>query len=198
MRDENFCIGELLVRTADGDETAFAQIHQHYWNEIYALALAFLKSPAIAEDIIQEVFIKLWLKRTQLTDIQEFTPYLMVMVRNEIISHLRKDATRQKQLQQYISGAAAAQELPAASIAETTAVIHSALAQLPPKQQQIFAMSREQGLSHEAIAAQTGLSKKTVANTITIALNAIRTYLHRNGYLYWTGIPLLLRAFLIF
>ncbi|SHM03829.1 RNA polymerase sigma-70 factor, ECF subfamily [Chitinophaga jiangningensis] len=195
MRDENLSISELLVRTADGDETAFAQIHQHYWNEVYALALAFLKSPALAEDIIQEVFIKLWLKRTQLTEIQEFTPYLMVMVRNEIISHLRKAATRQKQLEQYSNGSLSLQELPAASITETTAVINSALASLPPKQQQIFAMSREQGLSHEAIAAQTGLSKKTVANTITIALNAIRTYLHRNGYLYWTGIPLLIKAF---
>ncbi|MBV7533813.1 RNA polymerase sigma factor [Chitinophaga sp. sic0106] len=198
MRDENISIGELLVRTADGDETAFAQIHQHYWNEVYSLALAFLKSPAMAEDIIQEVFIKLWLKRTQLTEIKEFTPYLMVMVRNEIISHLRKDATRQKQLQQYMTGTLLAQELPAASITETSAVISSALASLPQKQQQIFAMSRDEGLSHEAIAAQTGLSKKTVANTITIALNAIRTYLHRNGYLYWTGIPLLIRAFQIF
>lgn len=196
MMDEKAdSVKELLRRIAGGDEEAFAALHQYYWNEIYSLALAFLKSPDAVEDVLQEVFVKLWLKRTSLTAIQDFTPYLMVMVRNEIISEMRRNTVRQQRMEQYLADSGALVQVPRMPTGETAILISTALARLPAKQQQIFILSREEGLSHEIIAQKTGVSKKTVSNTITIVLNHLRTFLRHQGHLSWIWGVMLLQVF---
>ncbi len=93
----------ILTGMAAGSSTAFAALHRRYWNDIYSLALSFLKSPHAAEDIVQEVFVKLWLRRETLPEVREFRPYAMVMARNEIISAMRKDAVRQKRHDRFLT-----------------------------------------------------------------------------------------------
>lgn len=186
MNDEvSSNISALLARVALGDQTAFAELHRYYWHEIFTLALSFLKSPELAEDILQEVFVKLWLKREDLPSIEDFTPYLMVMVRNEVISFLRRNTVQEKLKRLYWENNAGENTIPDLSSGDTAVLIAAALARLPEKQQYVFNLSREKGLSHEQIAKETGLSPKTVSNTITIVLNHLRIFLHRKGYLGW-------------
>lgn len=176
----------MLTDMAAGSSTAFAALHRRYWNEIHSLALSFLKSPPAAEDIVQEVFVKLWLRREALPEIREFRPYLMVMVRNEIISAMRKDAVRQKRHDRFLSELGPLHTAgPAAPVSETERVVRAALDALPAKQREIFALSREEGLPHEQIAERTGLSRKTVSNTITLVLNHLRIALSKHGLGAW-------------
>ncbi|MGN6416484.1 MAG: RNA polymerase sigma factor [Pseudobacter sp.] len=172
----------LLLRIAEGQQDAFAELHGRYWNEVYSLALAFLKNPHQAEDLVQEVFLKLWVKRDQLPSIKDFTPYFMVMVRNEIIDAVRRMARQQKKHAQYISNLIEYPQQPLPlSDADTAARIRKALAELTERQLLIFSLSRDEGLSHEAIAERLGISKKTVSNTITQVLNHLRTSLSSRG-----------------
>ncbi|WP_127129546.1 RNA polymerase sigma factor [Pseudoflavitalea rhizosphaerae] len=177
---------ELLNRIAAGDQEAFASLHHQYWDECYGLALAFLKSPDQAEDVVQDVFLKLWVKRSSLPAIKDFTPYFMVMVRNEIINYLRQLAQRQKKHAQYVSdNSVHLQQFFSVSDADTASIIQKALSELTERQQQIFSLSRDNGLSHEEIAEQLGLSKKTVSNTITQVLNHLRITLYQHGLMAW-------------
>jgi RNA polymerase sigma-70 factor (ECF subfamily) len=174
---------EVVRRLATGDEKAFEYLYRHYWDQLYSLALAFLKSPTLAEDTLQEVFTKLWLKRESIAVTKEFKPYFMAMVRHEIINTLRK-----KKLHLLIQGI---DEIVVVSNSdlknafndkEITGLVREALVRLPERQQQIFLMSREQGLTHELIARKMNISKKTIANIITLTLNHIREYLNQHGY----------------
>lgn len=176
----------LLTRIAGGDQEAFAELHQQYWDEVYSLALTFLKSPDQAEDIVQEVFLKLWVKRAMLPSINDFRPYFMVMVRNEIINYLRQLAQRNRKHAQYISDNSMypPQLFPVAD-PDTAAIIKKALSELTERQALIFSMSRDEGLSHEEIAEKLGISKKTVSNTITQVLNHLRTTLYQRGLMAW-------------
>jgi RNA polymerase sigma-70 factor (ECF subfamily) len=176
---------ELLEGIAAGDQQAFAQLYRHYWNEIYHLALSFLKSPAQAEDTIQEVFVKLWHKRETLPALQDFRPYFMVMVRNEIINTLRRNHRHLliQGMEPVIIPTEGSPQEALMNSKEATALVKEALSSLPVRQQQIFNLSREQGLTHEQIAQQMQMSKKTVANLITLTLNHIREHLSREGYL---------------
>jgi hypothetical protein len=79
----------LLLRVAAGEEPAFALIVDRYWGKLYAVAMDFLKSGPDAEDIVQEVFMKLWVKREGLAMIERFDSWLFIVARNQIISRMR-------------------------------------------------------------------------------------------------------------
>ena len=87
----------LLLRIAGGDKVAFKRMYDHYWDDLYALALPFLKSTEAAQDTVQEVFLKVWVRRASLPAIEDFHAYIFVMLRNEMIGALRK-STRVKRL----------------------------------------------------------------------------------------------------
>ncbi|MBO9732108.1 MAG: RNA polymerase sigma-70 factor [Chitinophaga sp.] len=187
---------EFLDAIAGGDEQAYAQLYRHYWNEVYSLALSFLKSPALAEDTLQEVFVKLWLKRESIHEWKDFRAYFMTMVRHEIINTMRQ-GKRQLLIRDLHAGVDAVEAAPPEALLhskETIALLQNAVNTLPVKQREVFLLSRTNGLTHDQIAAQMQLSKKTVANLITLALNQIREYLNQQGYL----IELLLVAACLF
>lgn len=177
-------IGEekaLLEKTAAGDKAAFKSLYDHYWDDLYALALSFLKSPDWAQDLVQDIFVKLWVKRAELPSIGQFRPYIFVMVRNGIVSALRQKRLRDR-YRQSLPGhfLAAAADSPLGG-KELEGLIREAVARLPPPQDLLIRLTREQGLSHEEIAERLGMAKKTVSNNLTKALNSIRLYLRSHG-----------------
>lgn len=159
-------------------------MHDLYWNDVYSLALAFTKSPQAAEDLVQEVFIKLWMKRDALGHVENFQAFFRIMVRNQVISALRKNKKQEKDLQAFIKTTNPIEpHLITPEVNEATRLVSKIILQLPTRQQQIFRMSREQGLNHDDIASQLNVSKKTVSNTITIVLALIRKQLYKNDLL---------------
>jgi RNA polymerase sigma-70 factor (family 1) len=175
---------ELLSKIAEADEKAFEAIVDHYWNKIYSIAIIFTKSPELAKDIIQDVFLKVWSKRECLPAIERFDSWLFIVARNEIFNSMRKKgpvlpvdlcvAEREAG-----NGLSPEESLDLKQLQE---LIKKGTELLPPQQKLIFTMSREQGISHEEICKELNLARSTVKNSLVKALNFLRNYvqLHAN------------------
>ena len=172
---------QLLQLLQEKNEEAFAEIYNRYWKRIYTLALSYLKSPEAAQDIVQDIFIKIWTNKQSLLHVREFKPYIFVSARNLIISSLRNkvfhvsldpDEPVEEEIffpeRQF-------------SYRESLDMLHKAIEQLPLQQRTAYNLSRNQGLRYEEIAQQMGISPLTVRTHISKALHFIRKYLTDNG-----------------
>ena len=180
----------LLQQIALGDELAFRELYNRHWNRLYAFAFSWLKVSLTAEDVVQEVFLKLWIHRAQLGAVKNIEDYLFIICRNAVINLLEKDAARLRAGEQLLPE----REDPllpdaALQLKEMRSIIQEAVEQLPPQQRQIFKMSREEGLTHEQIAHRLGIVKETVKNHLVRALNTLRKNCDPNNTLlllaYW-------------
>jgi RNA polymerase sigma-70 factor (family 1) len=170
----------LLHQIAAGDGKAFAIIIGRYWNNIYSQALTYIKSTHSAQDIVQEVFLKVWEKRATLPAIERFDSFLFIITRNHIISELRKKIALP--LNNDLSESFKEESIipdKIFSLKQLNDLINKAINLLPQQQKTAFLLSRDQGSSYEAIAIEMELSKETVKKHIGKALNFLRTYIRR-------------------
>ncbi len=175
---------ELCRRIAVGDEQAFQTLFRLHRDRLFAFAVRFTKSAAAAEDIIQDVFLKLWEQPDLLEKAENPPAYIFILVRNKTLDYLRKisnDQRLQQEVWLFIAHAQRQAEdtFEKVDAKETEQLINEAVQQLPPQQQKIFILSRTKGLSHEQIAEQLGISKNTVKNHLIAALGTIRKYLNK-------------------
>lgn len=173
---------ELLRLMAEGDEAAYRQLFHLHWNNVYSVALVLTKSVPLAEDMVQDIFLKIWQKRADFTEIERFEDYLFIMARNHIFNELKKksrDDNFRQQVTSFFEDSINNTDL-ALLTKETQQQINLAVAQLTPQQQLVYRLSREQGLSHEAIAQQLDISRNTVRNHMVQSLKTIREYLKDN------------------
>jgi RNA polymerase sigma-70 factor (ECF subfamily) len=184
---------EVLKLLSLGSEYAFTQVFDRYRDKIYSIAFRFLKSPVYAEETVQDVFLKLWMKRAGVNEIRHFENYLFTMSRNHIFDQLKKQSHEQKLLDRYST------EIPTSvddtdfgvRSAEYQKLLDAAIDQLSPQQKKVYRLAKINGLSHEAIAVEMSLTKATVKNYMANALISIRHYLdnHLDTFVF---IPLLL------
>jgi RNA polymerase sigma-70 factor (ECF subfamily) len=174
LYDEN----EILFKVASGDQKAFTILVDNYWNKVYSHALAYTKSSSRAQEITQDVFLKIWYKRKSLPEIRDFKNYLFILSRHHIISAMRKklgDFTCNDLLETPEGTLIPDQQL---EYKETWNLILEGIEKLPTARKAIFKMSRLEGLSYEDIAEKRNISKNTVKEHIVLALNFLRTYIH--------------------
>lgn len=170
---------ELLQLLAGGDESAYKQLYDLYRNRIYSLALQITKSKPVAEDVLQEVFVSIWLNRHKLPGLENFHAWVRTITRNNLYNRLRRIATEETFLREIIS-----QKLPEGTEGSDTVaynelkkILHQAIAQLTPQQRNVYVLGKEEGLRYEQIAEQLHLSRDTVKYHMTEALSSIRKYL---------------------
>lgn len=175
----------LLARIAAGDKDAFQIFYANHWSAIHAVALAWLKSPEWAQDVVQDVFIKLWDKREKLTEVEDPRSYLFIMGRNEIISAFKRNsrALLLTSIDRYAEVLEGGYLQPdhALGLKQSENFVRAAVEQLSPRQKLIFQLTRQEGLSHEEIADKLGLTKETVSNHATRALHSIRVFLRHHS-----------------
>lgn len=175
--------GDLLLRVADGDGSAYRELFQHYWPRVYSVALIFVKAPELAEDAAQDVFAHLWVKRTLLPGVKEFRPYLMTTARNLILNKLRGQVLTNEYAEYLHEFFADPMSDPASmlELKDIHQLIEDGIDQLTPQQQKVFRLSRQQGLSHAEIARVTGLSQRTIKNYMVSAILSLRNYLGKHA-----------------
>lgn len=169
---------ELLSQILQGNENAFRIVFDHYRDAIYSFALKVVQHEVIAEEIVQDVFVKIWMNRNGLSAVRNFADFLFIITRNHTLNCLRRLA-KEKKLTIAASG-----ELPTEAIsAEATVlqrdydrVLQQAIDRLPPQQKLVFTLSRLQGLSREEIAAQLNISTGTVKTHMKQATRSIKVY----------------------
>jgi RNA polymerase sigma-70 factor (family 1) len=174
----------LLARVSNGDEAAFALLLKKHSNNLYSQALAYTKSSEVAQDIVQDVFLKIWLKRGELKAIERFDSYLFIMTRNRIISVIRKKLTVpvSDDMQELIkeNSPSAEERL---SLKQAERILEKGILAMPPQRQLVFKLSRMEGMSYAQIGEQLGISTSTVKGHIVQALNFLRDYFRIHGEL---------------
>ena len=180
---------EILRQIAHGDETAFRLLFNEHWQNIYGVAYMLTKSAPIAEDMVQEIFMKLWIKREQLPGVENFRNYLFIVARNHIFNELKKrsaDILFTNHLLEYFHDI---KETPEKKLLlkETEQIIDQVIERLPQQQKMIYRLSREEGLSRNEMAERLGIAPNTVRNHLAKALEMIRHELQRDlsGPLLW-------------
>ncbi len=175
-------------------ETAFKELYDGYKNRLYGYALTITHSPHAAEEITQELFIKLWTCRESLHKIADIEHYIFAMARNRTLNYIRKAANDERLLHKLKEAMASeSNEVEEQVIThDYEAIVEEALNQLSPQRSLVFKLSRYQGLKMEEIAQQLNLSRNTVKNHLVAALRFIRSYLARHGVTF-----LLLSLFLL-
>ncbi|MBN8858527.1 MAG: sigma-70 family RNA polymerase sigma factor [Sphingobacteriales bacterium] len=172
---------DLLLRVAEGDETAFRVLYDYYRKKIYALGLFLTRSESQAQELVQDVFLRIWEKREQLRKVDYFNSWLRTIARNTAINYIRAGAMEKLGLNrlptQESSNCFTENDV---ADREYSLLLQSAVRQLPPQQQKVYILYRQQGLRHEAIAQQLGISVLTSKKYMKLALRSIRIFLeHR-------------------
>jgi RNA polymerase sigma-70 factor (family 1) len=177
----DFAESDYLRRLKQDDERAFDALFRHYSALVYRFAFSYLKSRPAAEEIVQECFIKIWEKRTQLRDDVPLKGYLFTTAHHAVLNELRRDQHHLRLHGQVAAAAGPASVANEAEYQEMEALYHAALERLPPRQREAFELSRQQGLSYPEIAERQGVSVKTVEAHIMQALKTLRTYFRMHG-----------------
>jgi len=173
----------LLEQLSEGHEPAFRKLYDRYSGGIYAVALKHLKQPQLAEDIVQNLFLKVWENRVSITGIQHFSSWLFTVSRNMIISTLRKKGTQETYLNYLRSQMEPCGESPELIYAQRNlrSLIREATQELSPQQRLAFQLQRDEGLSYEDIGQQMGIATNTVKVHLYKANQFIRSYLQTHG-----------------
>lgn len=166
----------LLVDGLNKSSTrAYSQLFDLYWQSMFARAFSLVQNEHAAKDIVQEIWIDIWNRRTSLHD-KSFEAYLHKAVRNNCYKYFRSNKFNRVQLE-VIGLLASAQPPKVEQKHNLTAVqnnIEKAIQDLPKRCQQIFRLSRYKQVPNTQIAEDLGISKRTVENQLSIALKAIR------------------------
>lgn len=173
----------LLQNIAEGDEQSFRVIYDQYRPKIYKYAMRLTESEAAAEEILQEVFIKVWLKRSSLPELDQFSSWLFRVSRNTIFDSFRK-LERQK------IGNAKLIDITAVAVEdadtwlldkENQVWLRDALNQLTPSQKQVYILSRQQGMKPEEIAEELKISVGTAKKHLVNSLQGLRAYIEKHN-----------------
>lgn len=167
------------MEVAAGSEPAFRSLYNWYAPRLYAVALMYSKSPLTAQDIVQEVFLRIWTMREELPQLSNFGGYIHNSTRNLVISTLRKKLPLL--LPDFEKNAVAEEDTwkPAHQLEakEAATCIKQAVQQLPLRQQQVYQLAKENGLPLKEVAAQLGISYNTAREHMSQALKSIRNYI---------------------
>jgi RNA polymerase sigma-19 factor, ECF subfamily len=157
----------------------FKRLFDNYKNRLFGYVLAISHSEYIAEEITQEIFIKLWICHDMLNQVENIDGYIFTIARNKTLNHLRKAAHDIKLLSE-LQGRMVSENNNVEEYtltAEYDKLVHEALTLLSPQRRLVYKLSRNNGLNHQEIASQLQLSRSTVKNHLVEALRFIRKYL---------------------
>ena len=169
---------ELLILLKEGNMVAFDAIYEKYCRRLFGFVIRYVKQETDAEEIVQDVFLKIWENREKINAYSSFESYLFTISYNSAISLLRKRIHEKKYLDhlKYLQHEDIMDELTdELCFKELNNKIQSLLNELTPRQKEIFMLSREEGLTHDEIAKKLGISVNTVKNHIVTALNFLKS-----------------------
>ena len=169
----------LLYEISRGNELAFKTLFERHRDKLYNYLFRITKSKEIAEEIVIDVFLKLWQGRDLVVEIKNIEAFLHKVACNKALDFLRM-AARHKRLQEFVKQeimARPAQPNETLQENECRDLLNKAMQQLSPQRRHIFSLSRDHGLTHEEIASRLNLSRHTVRNTIAEGLKLVRRFL---------------------
>ena len=165
------------------DKASLEEIYKQYWSKLYVYAFNVLREREICEDIVQEIFVDLWIKRNDI-QITNLDSYLYQSVKYQIFNHFRRSKYK-KQLLEKLNEVNRKYKIDESYEKKELKVhIKDAISKLPEQRRLIFQMSRYEGLSNKEISDNLNISLQTVKNQISESLKFIRKSL-KNLYMFF-------------
>ncbi len=163
-------------------EAAFAKVYRLYNRYLYGIALKYLKDPALAEDALQDIFLKFWTHRYHINTEQSLKGFLATMMKNHVLNVLRD---QKREILRYIEytldwseSEGTGEEIKQWD--EYSSILQQGISKLSPQKKKVFELRMQSGLKNEEVAFQMGLSINTVKFQFSQALHFLRTYVqHR-------------------
>ena len=175
----------LLQQIAHGDEAAFSTLFYAYYASLHPFIMKLTRSAEDTEEVIQETFLRLWLSRDKLLEVESPQAWIHTVAVNECYKFLKKRSSRKDGL----AGLRSAEQkqdgeetLHALQLKEVKQLVTEAVSRLPHRRRRIFQMSRDEGMTIPQIAAELRISPNTVKNTLVTSLRTIRDYLAAKGH----------------
>jgi len=176
----------LLKSIADNDEKAFETVFLQYGDLVHAHIFTLTKSYTASKDLVQDVFLRVWLYRDKLPELRQFRSWLLRIAYNRAFHYLRQQKVQEAGIDTYINKYGITGETDqtreGANIQSLQQVIRQAVIEMPPQQKKIYQLSREEGLKIPEIAEKLGLSASTVKNTLVRALQTLRNSIEKSNY----------------
>lgn len=166
-----------------GEEAAFREIVRYYHKQLLPVSISLLKSEQEARDVMQEVFLKLWMNRAELASVDNPGGWLRTVIAhttsNRIRSQLRYELRNKKLIADTPEALHNMQDLLDAKFAQSR--IEEAVMRMPAKRKEVFLLSRREGLSRREIAARLNISENTVRNHLAEGITFVQDYLREKG-----------------
>jgi RNA polymerase sigma-70 factor (ECF subfamily) len=188
----------LMEKVKAGNQQAFQQLFELYRDKLYSYSFRITKHEGGAEEIVQDVFMKIWTGRQQIDPSQNINAYLYKITEHMALNFLKKLA-RDRKLKEKVAvffQESHNQTEDTVIYQDYEALLQKAIISMPPQRKLIFELSRKECLTHEEIASQLNISRHTVRNQIIAAVQTIRQYLSRNSRLRLPLIILLISRYL--
>ena len=179
--DTTVQLTELQTRIANNDETAFTQLYLHFGKKLIHFSISLVRSKEIAEELVEDVFVKLWANRSHIREIENLTVYLYVAVKNKSLNALSQKAKELVAASfDYLDTTVdefAADPYDLMITAEMMGRMHQAIESLPPRCKMIFKLIREDGLRYKEVGDILNISVNTIDAQMAIAVKKVCTAL---------------------
>ncbi len=174
---------ELIQQFIEGNEEAFEKLYAQYKPVLCKFIQTFINDSALTDDIVQEVFVAVWLNRNNIDPDQSFSSYLMTSARNKIYDFFKETAKNRQMIEQrWLNFSEAGNDTEEALVSlELDELVDSALKQLSSRKRDIFELAKLKGKSHSEIAEQLGISKNTVKNHMVDSLKYLKEVIGKYG-----------------
>ncbi len=172
---------ELLVKLREGSAQAFDYFYHQYSLRIYRKLLKMVRVDVIAEELLQDAFVKIWDKRHQIDPDLSFKSYLFIIAQNLVYDLYRK-VSREERLQELIKSANSELYMHVEEgvfLKETSEILNQAINSLPSQQKLVFTLCKLEGKSYEDASATLGISTSTINSHIVKATKSIKGYMFR-------------------
>lgn len=170
---------DIVRRVADGDEKAFTELFYTYYNRLGSFVQTLTRNREVTEEIVQEVFTKIWIDRKSLPEVKRFDSYLFVVCRNHALNHIRRIVTERGKAEAYLAEMETIQPAFESKYRKDQYdLIDQAVKLLPSRQQQVFAL-RRQGFKNPEISEKMHLTVDSVKKYQHLAIKFISEFVKK-------------------
>ncbi|WP_447640852.1 MULTISPECIES: RNA polymerase sigma factor [Chitinophagaceae] len=164
--------------------SAYLVVFKSYHNTIFSVALQYCKLKHLADDAAQQVFVELWEKRAILNTVEDPEAWLWVIARNQTIKILKKESTQKSYVEYMKEFFSDSSDTPVNQLIlkQRSTLIEKIVNSLPTRQQQVYKLSRNEGLTYHQIASELSIGTETVKEHMAKALNNIRIALKKHEH----------------
>lgn len=170
---------DMLQQVAHGDERAFRRLFNKYHHRLGSHIYRITKSHELAEEIVQDVFLKIWTNRASLSDTVNFQAYLFVISKNHALNCLKRIANEKALTTNLDDIIFDTQCEEVTEDSERYILVDEAIDHLPPQQRLVYLMSRHERLQYAEIADRLSLSRETVKKYLQISTESITCYIRK-------------------